>query len=489
MDESKTLKRNVFMSALLAFSNVIFPFISFPYVTRILLPAGTGRVSFATSVLSYFLIAAQLGIPTYGIREVAKVRDNRAALSKLVCELLIINAITTLLSYIVFTVALFTVPRMSEDKPLFVISSLVLFLNCIGMEWLYRGLECYTYITVRSIIFKSLGVIGIFLLIHAPADYLKYAALVVFSGSCSYILNFINARKYVSFKAITSKLSIRPHLKLITVFLAMAVATTIYTHLDMVMLGFMRTDTDTGYYDAAVKIKTALVGVVTSLGVALLPRSSAYLKQGRTDQFYRITRKAMNFVILLALPVSLFFIMYAKESILLVAGPEYGGAIIPMQVIMFTVLFIGMSNITGIQVLVPLGLEKQVLCSELLGMTVDLVINIALIPRLASTGAAIGTLVAELCVVVWQLIALRRNTPKAQSIFTDVRLKAVIPAIVLSAAAALTVRFSVTSGMAPLPALSLGAGVFFIVYLAVLIFAREPLTCELLRIKRRGSEA
>ena len=481
--ESRSLKRNVVMSAILALSNVIFPLISFPYVTRILLPSGTGRVSFATSVLSYFLIAAQLGIPTYGIREVARVRDDKPALSRLVCELFAINAITTLLSYLFFAVALLTVPRMSEDKPLFLISSLVLVLNCIGMEWLYRGLERYTYITVRSVIFKALGVIGIFLLIHSTGDYLKYAALVIFSGSCSYILNFINARKYISIKSFGGKLSLRPHLKLITVFLAMAVATTIYTNLDMVMLGFMRTDTDTGYYDAAVKIKTVLVGVVTSLGVALLPRSSAYLKKGLTAQFHQITRKAMNFVILLALPISAFFVIFARESIMLVAGPDYMGAVIPMQVIMFTVLFIGMSNITGIQVLVPLGLEKQVLISELLGMLTDLILNIILIPHLASTGAAIGTLCAEFVVIIYQLLALRRLVPDSRQLFGEVKAPLIALAFFAAAAGAVLLKVFVTAAMSSFIALIIGAAGFFIIYAAILIIGREPMLIGFLKGK------
>ena len=135
-----SLKRNFLMNAILTMSSFIFPLITFPYVSRILLPVGTGKVSFATSVVSYFSMFAQLGIPTYGIRACAKVRDNHEELTCTVQELFIINAVMSTLAYAVFFIALFTVPRLNQDKELFLIVSLTIFFNVIGMEWLYKAL-------------------------------------------------------------------------------------------------------------------------------------------------------------------------------------------------------------------------------------------------------------------------------------------------------------------------------------------------------------
>ena len=121
------------------------------------------------------------------------------------------------------------------------------------------------------------------------------------------------------------------------------------------MLGFIRTDADVGYYNAAVKIKTILVSIVTSLGVVLLPRASYYVEHSMMDEFYRITKKAINFVFLIATPMMIYFMLFAKEGVFFLSGDAYAGAIIPMQVIMPTLLFIGLTNIMGIQMLVPLG--------------------------------------------------------------------------------------------------------------------------------------
>ena len=132
--KNKSLKLNFFMNVMLTMSSFIFPLITFPYVSRILLPVGTGKVSFATSIVTYFSMFAQLGIPTYGIRVCATVRDDRKKLSKVAQELLIINLVMCILSYAVLFIAIFTVPRLKEEKNLYIILSFTIILTSIGME-------------------------------------------------------------------------------------------------------------------------------------------------------------------------------------------------------------------------------------------------------------------------------------------------------------------------------------------------------------------
>lgn len=116
MGGQKTIKKNFIMNIILTMSSLIFPLITFPYVSRILLPVGTGKVSFAISVITYFNMFAQLGIPTYGIRACAKIRDDKEKLSKLAQELLFINLIMSLFSYVFLACAIAFIPRLREDK-------------------------------------------------------------------------------------------------------------------------------------------------------------------------------------------------------------------------------------------------------------------------------------------------------------------------------------------------------------------------------------
>ena len=158
------------MNALLTMSSFIFPLITFPYVSRILLAEGTGKVQFATSFISYFTMFSQLGVPTYGIRAVAGVRDDKEQLSRTVQELFILRMVTTAISYTAFFILLATVPRLQGEKLLYVIMSANTFLTFIGMEWLYKGLEHYTYITVRQITVKFQGQPPIFSTLSMPGD-------------------------------------------------------------------------------------------------------------------------------------------------------------------------------------------------------------------------------------------------------------------------------------------------------------------------------
>lgn len=280
------------------------------------------------------------------------------------------------------------------------------------------------------------------------------------------------AHKYVGMCPV-GEYNFKRHFKPIAVFFAMSCATTVYTNLDTVMLGFMKTDDDVGYYNAAVKIKGILVSVVTSLGTVLLPRASYYVEYGMKEAFQRITNKAITFVFLIAAPLMVYFMLFAKEGIFFLSGEAYEGSILPMQIIMPTLFFIGLSNIMGIQILVPLGREKVVLYSEIAGAVVDLIINWILIPSMASAGVAIGTLVAEAVVTIWQYVALKDTVSDA---YKQVHYIPIILGIALGSLASFWTK---TLGWHEFFTMAVSAVIFFAVYGVVLLVAKEPLTIEI----------
>lgn len=406
--KTKSLKLNFIMNAILTMSSFLFPLITFPYVSRILLPIGTGKVSFANSVVTYFVMISQLGIPTYGIRACAIVRNDEEKLKKTVYELFLINVVMSILAYIVFFVALIYVPRLRADRTLLLITGTLIFFNTIGVEWLYKALEQYTYITVRSIIFKFIALIAMFALVHDVDDYVIYGGISIFAASASNAFNFIRLRKIIGKKKV-SQLNFKQHFKPVFTFFIISCATTIYTNLDNVMLGFMKDDVEVGYYNAATKIKNILVSIVTSLGTVLMPRASYYLQNGMEDEFYKLSKKAVKFVFLAATSMMIYFMLFAREGVLFLSGEAFEGAILPMMIVMPTLFFIGLTNIMGIQMLVPMGREDAVMISTFAGAIVDLILNAIFIPMLGSTGAAIGTLVAEFVVLIVQMIYLKKD--------------------------------------------------------------------------------
>ena len=466
---------------LLTMSSFIFPIITFPYVSRILLPEGTGRVSFAISLITYFTMFAQLGIPTYGIRACAVVRDDKEKLTKTAHELLIINLVMSVLSYAVFIVMLLFVPRLQDDRTLYLIVSVNIFLTAIGMEWIYKAMEMYSYITIRSIIFKFVALCAMFLLVHEQKDYVIYGGISIFAASASNILNFINIHKYIDFKP-RKNYDFKRHFKAIGVFFAMSCAATVYLHLDTIMLKFMVTDTEVGYYNAATKIKSILVSVVTSLGTVLLPRVSYYVKNGMMDKFDQTTQKALNFVFLLSVPVTVYFTIFAREGVYFLSGEAYEGAIIPMQIIMPTVICIGITNLMGVQILIPLGMERYVLYSEIAGAIVDLILNIFLIPRCGSSGASIGTLAAEIVVLIFQAYVLRDRIKNA---FLNIKYYKLLIANGIAVLCSIWVlllapKLHFKTELNCFIILLISAALYFSVYLLCLIILKENLVREII---------
>ena len=413
-EKNSSLKLNMVLNAVFKLSSLVFPLITFPYVSRVLLPEGVGKVTFALSVVSYFSMFTQLGIPTYGVRACAKVRDDRLELSRTVQELLMINIGCCIMVYLVYASAVILVPRFQEEKALYAVLGLSIGFNAIGAEWLYNALEKYRYIAIRSVLFQVIALVLMFLLIRAQEDYVFYGALLILATSASYVLNFLNLRKYIVFRPVGGYRVTR-HLRPILIFFTLSVATTIYTNLDNVMLGFMKDDVAVGLYSTAVKVKSLLVALVTSASAVLLPRASYYVDKGKMEEFYRILKQMMHLILVIALPMALYFMIFAREGVIFLAGSAFEGAVLPMRVIMPTLVLIGMTNVIGIQMLVPLGREKAVLRSVVAGAVVDVVLNIILIPQFSALGAAIGTLVAEMTVLMvqphgnwwWQWLLLR----------------------------------------------------------------------------------
>lgn len=402
MAKQKSIKLNFIMNAILTLSSFIFPLVTFPYVSRILLPEGMGKVAMATSVIAYFALLARLGIPMYGIRACAGVRDNRQQLSKMVQELFFINLCMAGISYVLLLLTVFSVPRFTEERTLYLIISVTILLEALGVEWLYKALEEYRYITVRSIFFKIVALVATFLFIHTKQDYVIYGAITILAASASNLLNFYNLRKYITF-SVFHDYNFKVHLKPILIFFATSCAIVIYTQLNTVMLGLIKTNADVGLYDSAMKIKNILVSIVTALGAVLLPRASYYVKQGLFEEFGKISSKAIHFVCLLALPLIAYFILFATNGIHFLSGERFDGAILPMQIILPTIFLIGLTNIIGIQILVPLGKEKEVFYSVAGGGIVDLIACFLLIPGYAVVGAAISNLLAELTVFLLQV--------------------------------------------------------------------------------------
>ena len=479
-----SVKYNFIMNFILTATQFVFPLITFPYVSRVLQAAGNGKVSFAASVAHYFMMVASLGIPTYGIRACARVRDDKDKLSKTVQELFIINFFVTVLVSVTYVLCIFAVPRFAEDKALFFINGINIVLNMFGMNYVYQALEQYDYITFRSIAFKLVSIVLMFLLVHQQSDYVVYGGITVFAAVGSYVLNFIRLRKLINFK-FYGNYDLKQHFRPIFTLFAQSIAVSIYTNLDTVMLGFMKTDTDVGYYHAAVKIKGLLLSLVSSLGNVLLPRMSYFVKNKMMDQFRKYMVKALNFELMMSLSLTLYFVLFSKESILLLAGSGYEGAILAMQIITVAVIPNGLTGILGVQVLTSMEKEKYVLYSVIIGAVVDFLLNLVFIPGYGAAGAALATTIAEFLVLFVQFLYTKNLLHEVKREF---RWYYYLIICAIAGVGAYLVKYLQLRNFLTLV---VSAVVFFGVYGFGLLLVKEPIVIDTLngigeRIKKRG---
>ena len=401
-----SVKYNLVMNIILKVSTVLFPLITFPYTTRILGAEAYGRVGFAVSVVSYFSLIASLGIPSYAVRKCAQNRDDPIALARTVKEILVINTLSLVITYCVFIGSLIVIPRFRTDYVIMLISSTSIILHTFGVEWFYQAIEQYDYITIRNICVKLISIVLLFAFVKDPSDIVPYSAVTVAGTVGSNILNLIRLPKLISLKD-RYELNIKKHLKPIFILFFYYAATTVYTNLDVVMLGFLTNNSAVGYYTASVKLKNVLVGVVTALGAVALPRASYYLSNNDSGKFASLIQSSFNYVLLISLSAATYSTIKAKSIILLLAGNGYEGAIGSMMWIMPSIVFIGIGSITAWQILIPLGRDKCTLIGAVAGAVVDFCVNWLLIPLYGAMGASIGTLCAEICVILIHIIGLR----------------------------------------------------------------------------------
>lgn len=414
---SKSIKKNYILNLINTISTMLFPLITFPYAARILMADGIGQVNFFSSIISYISLFTCLGIPLYAIRETARVRDNQKELSKTVTEILLLHSGLTLLGYVAVFIIAYTVPKVMVDIPLFLLLSTSIIFTAIGCEWFYQGVEDFKYITIRAITIKTLCVILLFLLVKSKEDLLYYAVYSVIGSVGNNVFNFFRLRKYVKLKLIDFN-ELRPlrHLKPTLRIFVLNLVISIYVNLDTVMLGFLKDSTAVGYYTGATKLTKMLLGIVSSLSTVMIPRLSNLIQNGQYNEFKLLAQKAVDFVVMLSLPLFLGLLVTAPYLIRLFCGDSYEPSISTLQIVSPILLFIAMSNVLGVQILYPQGKEDIVVKCTIAGALVNFTLNMFLIPMFANDGAAIATCAAEFMVTFVMLIIGRKSLPIEYSV-------------------------------------------------------------------------
>ena len=402
----RSMKFNVLMNMILTSSAFLFPMITVPYVSRVLGAEGTGLVSFAQSVSTYFSLVALLGMSHYGVRACAQVRDDEKELSKTVKELLCILLVSTTLVFVVFVACLAFIDKFNSHALLFIEFGLVIWLSSFGVEWFYQALEQYEYITIRNIAFKLIGLVLMFMLVKHVDDYLLYGFIVVISGYGSNLLNIIRLSHLVDFK-IDCKLDPLRHLKPMVYFAMAAISSGMYTQADIVLLGFLGTPRMLGIYQLVAKIKQVMITAVNSVGNVMLPRLSYYRSSDRQQKAEELIAKNLDFVFIVGMAAIALIVVCADVIVYIMGGEEFADSAIPLILISPAVLLSSANVVLGNH-MISNGDEKLWAKINISGLIVAITLNLVLVPLLGVRGSALSISLCEAFIFCVRLYECRR---------------------------------------------------------------------------------
>lgn len=397
--KKKSLGYNALLNGLRSALNLIFPLITFPYVSRILSVEGMGIYNFSNTYVGYFILLAGLGIVTYAVREGAKYRDNIDKMNLFASQVFTINIISTIISYILLIVSLLIFKNLRSYVSTILVFSLQIFFTTIGTEWIYTIHEDYQYITIRSIIFKFISIFFLFIFVRNSIDYLWYAGITVFASVGSNLLNYLHAKSLVQIKLVKNT-NWRHHLKPILIIFASTLAMTLYISSDTTILGLLKNDYDVGIYGVSVKIYTIINGLINGLLVVTIPRLAMLFGKRKVKEYKKVLSTVLNNASILVLPAAVGLIMLSREIVLIIAGNKYLNSVFPLQIISVAIVFANFALIFNECILIPAKREKKTLQNTIITGLTNVILNIFLIPLWSYDGAALTTVIAECMMMV-----------------------------------------------------------------------------------------
>lgn len=401
------IKRNFFFSSILTTANYIFPLIIFPYISRVLGVNNIGICNFVDSIINYFILFSMMGLSITGIREIAKVKKDKSILQQTFSSLFVLNLISTSIALILLIIGIYTIPQLKEHQNLMWIGAVKLVFSLFLIEWFFKGIENFKYITIRTVAVRCFFLLCVFLLVKEKDDFDVYYGLLVGTTVINAFFNWKYLLRILKFDF--SNISISPYIKSFFVLGVYSLLTSMYTSLNVVYLGFVAGEKEVGYYTTAIKIYTILLSLFTALSGVLLPRFSVMVAENKMLELKNLIFKSLDLLCMICFPLIVFTEFFTPQIIEYIAGNGYQGAITPMRIVMPLMFIIGLEQIYIIQLLMPMKEDKIILRNSLIGALAGIVFNILLASTLKSVGSSIVWLISELCVLFSAFLFVHRK--------------------------------------------------------------------------------
>lgn len=422
---SKSIAKNFMYNLLLQIVTLFMPLITVPYVSRILGKEGIGTYSYTLSIVQYFVVFGTLGVSMYGNRQIAYVRDDKEKMSKAFWSITFLKIITTSIALVVYML-IFGFNKKYGN--IYLIQAMNIIAAMIDISWLYMGLEDFKKTVTRNLIVKIVGVTCIFIFVKSYDDlylYISINALMITLGNLVMWMYVPKTVLKIKIKISDIIVHIVPTLQL---FIPQ-IATQIYLILDKTMLGTLANTGEVGLYEQSEKIVKLVLGLVTSLGVVMLPRMSNIFANGDNEKMNGYLNKSLQAVSYVSIPMAVGLASISNEFVPWFFGKDFNEVSYLMIILTPILFFIAISNVLGVQYLLPTNRTKEFTASVTMGAIINVILNFILIPKYKALGTCIATVIAEFFVTLVQYIVLRKNIQK-KSIFLST-IKYIIAATVM----------------------------------------------------------
>lgn len=386
---------------------LLTPLVTAPYISRVLGAEGIGTYSFCSSVVSYFMLFAAMGTASYGTREISYFQENRKERSRIFWETEILSCMSVIVSMVVY--GLFLMCLTGTNRIIYLILSLNILAIAADVSWFFGGMEEFGKIVFRNVVIKILNIIFIFVFVKNKGDLWLYILGMSIMTLLSNTSLWICLPRYID-KPKWKELRPTRNLKVVLSMFIPTIAIQIYTVLDKTMIGlFAKTSNENGYYEQAMQVSKMTLTIVTSLGIVMMPRIGHYFASGEGEKIKDFLYKVYRFVWLLGVPLCFGLVMVSTNLVPWFYGAGFEEVSSLLTVLSFLILSIGISNVTGIQYLIPTKRQKVFTLTVLAGAVVNVLLNLILIPRMYALGAAIASVVAETVVTLVQLYIVRKE--------------------------------------------------------------------------------
>lgn len=403
----KSIARNSLFSLFYRGFNLVYPVVTSAYISRIFLADGVGEIAFAINIVTYFSLAASLGMPNYAVRVLAPLRNDRKALNSRFTELSLILLVSSLIATLLYYItAIFAFEGKPTSMQMALALGLMVVTNVFNYDWLFESMEDFRYLAIRSIVIKSLALLLMFFLVKDKSDILVYCLIYAGITVANNIWNSITTHRYA--KWVFRHLNIRQHFVPVMTLFAAAFATEVYTLLDSTMLGAMCPPEYLGYYSNASRVVRASFGMVFAAIAVYNPRLNYVYNNRNREEYREMFQRFYNIGMYIAVPTAALLFILAPQVILLLFGEAFAPGIFTLRLLAGLLVIFTVAAVFGHVGLIIYGRERYLLYAAILGAVVNFSLNQLLIPCYQHNGAAAASLASELLVTLFLLVASMR---------------------------------------------------------------------------------